>query len=78
MTVTKPPIRIIKRDQRRAQNSSAEKAVHKTATANASAQDVKTTVSTWIREFQQQRQASSKRTFASLFEEQVRPIPQLS
>lgn len=76
----KPLVRIIKRGQKiveaeRAVGGAAA-AVAATAagrvTAESSARDIKTTVSNWVREFQQRSRTDSKRAFNNLFKE---PLP---
>ncbi len=66
---TKTSIRVIKRG--RVDDKNAEAALKSNETATASARSVvRATVSSWVREFQQQRRTDPKRAFRSLFEEQ--------
>jgi hypothetical protein len=69
----KPFIRIIKRGQQAAQQ--AETGAQPRPTAESSARDIKTTVSTWVKEFQQRSRTDSKRAFNNLFKE---PLTQQS
>jgi hypothetical protein len=65
----KPFVRIIKRGQKiSAPEAAASAAVHR-ATPESSVRDIKTTVSTWVREFQQRSHIDSKRAFNNLFKE---------
>ena len=63
----RPLVRIIKRGQKAAGMDSAE--APKPQTANSSARVIKTTVSTWVKEFQQRSQTDSRLAFNSLFKE---------
>lgn len=67
---TKTPIKIIKRG--RGEGTDAEAALMNTETATTSARAVvRAAVSSWVREFQQQRRTNPKRAFGSLFEERT-------
>jgi hypothetical protein len=63
----KPLVRIIKRGQTAADVASA--AARKPQAATSSARAIKTTVSTWVKEFQQRSQTDSRLAFQSLFKE---------
>lgn len=63
----KPFIRIIKRGQQAV--AQAEGSAQPRATVESSARDIKTTVSTWVKEFQQRSRTDSKRAFNNLFKE---------
>ena len=65
---SKSPIRIIKRDERK-QVEQLSEATKKEAAVD-STKVITSTISVWVREFKQ-RQAEPRRSFASLFKEQV-------
>jgi hypothetical protein len=71
----KPFIRIIKRGQKAAEVPQAEGSNPPRATAESAARDIKTTVSDWVKEFQQRSRTDSKRAFNNLFKE---PLAQQS
>ncbi|MDX6696151.1 MAG: hypothetical protein QOF02_3754 [Blastocatellia bacterium] len=66
----KPFVRIIKRGQKDAQAETTANATAQPA-ADSSARVIKTTVSNWVREFQQRGQHDAKRAFNNLFKEQL-------
>jgi hypothetical protein len=70
----KPFIRIIKHGQQAAEQVERG-AQPRVATAETSTRDIKTTVSTWVKEFQQRSRTDSKRAFNNLFKE---PLAQQS
>ena len=67
---TKTSIRVIKRGRGDGENAEAALKSNETATASALSV-VRATVSTWVRESQQQRRTDPKRAFRSLFEDQA-------
>jgi hypothetical protein len=72
----KPFVRIIKRGQKISASEEAVAAMQQQrATPESSARAIKTTVSTWVREFQQRSHTDSKRAFNNLFKE---PLPRPS
>lgn len=71
----KPFVRIIKRGQQIAAPEAALSNTERRATPESSVRDIKTTVSTWVREFQQRSRTDSKIAFNNLFKE---PLPRPS
>lgn len=72
----KPFIRIIKRGQQAVTSEPASSGAQQQRTQpDFSARTIKTTVSTWVREFQQRSQVDAKRAFNNLFKE---PLPRPS
>lgn len=64
---TKTPIRVIKRSHADDQNAEAVLKSDEATTASARSA-ARATVSTWVREFQQQQRTDPRRAFRSLFE----------
>ncbi|HEY0405188.1 MAG TPA: hypothetical protein VGC89_05645 [Pyrinomonadaceae bacterium] len=67
----KPFVRIIKRGQKAA-DAETTAATPRQPAPDSSARAIKTTVSNWVREFQQRGQSDAKRAFNNLFKE---PLP---
>ena len=66
----KPFVRIIKRGQKANAAETVASAPQQPA-ADSSARAIKTTVSNWVREFQQRGHSDAKRAFNNLFKEQL-------
>jgi uncharacterized membrane-anchored protein len=70
----KPPIKVIKRDERNRKESVAEQPQRKSA--QETARDMVNTVTTWVNEFQQKRRTETTRTtraIQSLFTDTRQP-----
>jgi hypothetical protein len=65
----KPFIRIVKRGQQSGAGPEMAAQDAQARTADSSARAIKTTVSNWVKEFQQRSQTDSKRAFNNLFKE---------
>jgi hypothetical protein len=65
---TKPPIKIIKRNERAAQPAAQEEAVEQ-KTTKETARDMVATVSEWVSEFQQRRRDETTQALKTLFSE---------
>ena len=74
----KPLVRIIKGGPKASEPEEAQRAAvagQQPTTADSSPRAIKTTVSSWVREFQQRSQTDAKLAFNNLFKE---PLPQTS
>jgi pantothenate kinase type III len=67
---TKAKIKVIKRNSQPEFKISKSSSVVKTKTAQQSARDVVSTVSSWVNDFQQKRREETKEAFNLLFEAQ--------
>lgn len=70
---TKTPIKVIKRDERKRQESAEEKSNTKRESPQETARDMVATVTNWVSEFQQKRRIETKQALKTLFPEQPRP-----
>lgn len=68
----KPFVRIIKRGQNAAGLAATENAAEQRPKPDSSARVIKTTVSTWVRDFQQRSKSDARLAFNNLFKE---PLP---
>lgn len=69
----KTPIKIIKRDERKRQETAAEQPATARKSAQETARDMVTTVTNWVNEFQQKRRTETSRAIQTLFPEPPQP-----
>lgn len=69
----KTPIRIIKRDERKRQESASEKPKTARKTAQETAREMVGTVTNWVNEFQQKRRTETSRAIQTLFPDPPQP-----
>lgn len=70
---TKTPIKVIKRNERNRQETPVETAASVKKSAQETARDMVSTVSTWVSEFQQKRRTETKQAFKNLFPDAPQP-----